>query len=298
MIKIRRDAAERLLLAVSWIKNRDYGCYGVLEEGLKLKGWKQQTTLRNIYNEGIPRGGRFTKWGDFIDHLVEQLDGVSEQTKHHPTLIDMIVEVLQSPYARNVLAGRTLTQLKRAVMLPEDMIKVGEAIRKEMFCAGCGKAFQNREMCSANANDEGGGMAFYCTRCVCPSYAACDLGGCDNSKELNQSLIGKVIGKSNCGEHDSKQTAKSKPASAPIEGLWDGGPILPDPGPAPPQPAAPPDAPLGVRVVWNVLGREQAPHHIAPAPERDPNNPFGQRFRNPHARDPFLPPIGGEEDPR
>lgn len=210
MVKIARDAAERLLLMCLYFKGREYNCLGILEDSLRLKQpFKNSIVLRNVYNNGLEGGGPWTQWTEFCTHLQDQLVNGSNRA-HHPTLIDIVVDLLQAPYARNVVSGRNLQSLRRAILLPEEMIKFGESIRKEMGCAGCGKTFAKGEMASFHheAEGDGGGAAFYCTRCVVPTLAACHSGDghCEGAGELDSKHLTKTLHNRNCGDHAPPKT--------------------------------------------------------------------------------------------
>lgn len=263
MVKIARDVAERLLLICLHLKSRGHNCYGILEESWgKKQTFKSNVVLRNIYNDGLASGGPWTEWPEFSAHLQEQLVG-SPSTSHHPTLIDIIVDLLQAPYARNAISGRNLQQLRRAVLLPEEMIKFGESVRKEMGCAGCGKRFVKGEMASFHTEaDEG--SAFYCTRCTIPTVAACRSGDghCEGAGELDSKHLTKTLQNRNCGDHNpapsAKDTQEADRVRRELEAL------------AQPQ--------------WVDVGQAQAP-------------PQPQDAAAQHAQNPFIPDVGHLIDP-
>lgn len=297
MIKIARDAAERLLLVCQYMKSREYGCYSMLEEMYGHKQtFKTSVVMKNLYNEGLRPEQGFVNWGDFTQHLVEQLTG-GTSTVHHPTLIDIIVDLLQGPYARNVLGGKNLQQLRRAVLLPEEMIKFGESVRKERCCAGCAKALVNGEMTSFRV--DGDESAFYCTRCIIPNYAACKAGiGCDGVATIDGKLLGKITSKGDCGNHGIAKDRKVE--TEPVRDHDLGAGLIMEVGGGPVPPDHLPDG-----GGWAFVGRDQPPAAAQPMGGNGVfENPFnlgaGQAHVNqardpdPARRRPMFRPLGDQ----
>lgn len=206
MIKLTRGVVERVMLLSFFLKERGYDLQTVLEEAIRYKSnLKRETTLREIYQEGLRHEGSNADWDSFMLNLKEQLEQGQTSTAHHPGLIDLMVDVLQAPHSRNVLAGKTLNLLRKAMLFPEEMSKVGEAILKEKSCASCGKAFNEREVCTAGQT-ENGGMAFFCSRCISPVFAACKHTECDGAAEIDSKIIAKLFDKCDCGQHGAVKT--------------------------------------------------------------------------------------------
>ena len=253
MIKIARDAAERLLLMCLYFKAREYNCLGTLEDSLGRKHpFKSNVVLRNLYNEGLAQGGPWTQWQEFCTHLQDQLVG-SPSTAHYPTLIDIVVDLLQAPYARNVMSGRNLQQLRRAILLPEEMIKFGESVRKEMGCAGCGKTFVNGEMTSFRT--DGDETAFYCTRCTTPTLGACRVNSgspCEGAGEIDNKHLTKILQRTDCGSHTP---AKDKPKEPTVAEMLEANRIRQELAQLAPDVPNPPDQ----VVQWAEVGQPPAP---------------------------------------
>lgn len=202
MIKLTRGVTERVVLLSLFLKERGYDLVTVLEEAIRYKSsFKKETTLRDIYAEGLRHEGIVQNWDALLQYLKDELDAASPITSHHPALIDLLVDTLQSPYCRNVLAGKTLNQLRKAMLFPEEMSKVGESIQKEKSCGNCGKTFCERELAVATQT-ENGGMVFYCAHCANPVFSACQAAGCDNSGEIDGKIMAKLLGKCDCGQHN------------------------------------------------------------------------------------------------
>lgn len=234
MIKLTRAVVERMVLLCLFMKERDFQAYQLFEEalGFRSKQFNQRDVLHEIYRgEGLTR--EESGWDYLLDQLVGQLKAAANGDAgvgHHPALIDTIVGILQGPYAKSVLAGRSLQQLRRAVLLPEEMGKVGESARKELHCTSCGKCFVNSEML-VFVGDDGESPGFLCTRCHTPSYVACRAAAdCDSGSIIDQKLLTKAMGnKPDCGTHSAKPENLDKvpPGGIILENILNENPVAP-----------------------------------------------------------------------
>lgn len=203
MIKLKRGAVERLQLLCIAIKERGYELQSMLEEATKYKSpYKRESSLKEIYATGLSRDTPFFNFEDLMFHLREALEGTAHpDTSHHASLIDVIVEIIDGPYARNSLSGKGLASLRRAVLFPDEMAKVAAAVRKEAHCGMCSHTFNDREACTVSV-DGSNCIVFYCVRCVVPVYAACSADPkCDKVGEVDTKILQKIFGKAHCPEH-------------------------------------------------------------------------------------------------
>lgn len=92
-------------------------------------------------------------------------------------LIETLATYISNPYARNAIAGRNLRQLREAILLPDELARVANALRQELSCVSCGGEFVNGEGATAFTS-EGGGMSFRCTKCYRPEVWRCVHGEC------------------------------------------------------------------------------------------------------------------------
>lgn len=202
MIKIKREALERLLLMAMYFERQGFTFKNLIADSWKTLrfplGWPRQDTLfRQLYNNGV-KEGRFTEWSSLHEACKDALVSSEGSTSHHPGLIDVLVDVLESPNARQVLTAKNLDTLRKAFLLPENMVKLGESLRKEMGCANCGHPFMNHEMATCGIEDHNGtGMVFYCAKCSTPHYTACRNCG-EGSAELDQEALNKLTNKCRC----------------------------------------------------------------------------------------------------
>lgn len=107
---------------------------------------------------------------EIIKELTTQVN--QNEATHDGPLIDQVVRLLGLPYGRNVLSGKTLTALRRAVLFPEEMAKLGERLHgTEYSCSGCGVAFTDREAVTFRIVE--GFPTLSCSKCITPSYTHC-----------------------------------------------------------------------------------------------------------------------------
>lgn len=265
MIKVQRELLERLLLISLYLERQGFHLQDLLMDswkGIRLPlGWPRSDALfRHVYNEGL-KSGKYTKWEAIHEAVKNALQGADGSTAHHPTLIDILVDVLESPNGRQILSGRNLDTLRKAILLPENMSKLGESLRKEMACANCGHPFMQGEMATCGIEDRNGnGMVFYCQRCSQASRSVCSGLKCEGVVNLDQEALMRVIHKPCSACEDPKK----KRAEAPPIDLE-----------APPEDLGPP--PLNYR--WIRVNGEWQLHHVMDLPPNvgglpaDPNLP-------------------------
>jgi predicted RNA-binding Zn-ribbon protein involved in translation (DUF1610 family) len=123
------------------------------------------------------------------------------------TLLEKVLQMLGSPNARNILSGRTLTQLRKALLNPEEIAKLNNATHS---CAGCGKDFALGEVATSYVDlQTGSGRLFYCARCRKPTSYACQAASCDGTIELKYDM------KKRCPNH-REGAQESTPAESPF----------------------------------------------------------------------------------
>lgn len=295
-----RPVAEKVLVMLNYVSNQGLRAGQVLNEGWRYsKHLDRNTVLRYLNHEGIDE--RHDNWG-LIEDLEEALKTESaEAGEDAGSLIEEIVKILQINYGRNVISGKNLHALRRLVLLPTEMAKLVDGMRKTLSCAGCGHQFTNRELTVFSPENENEGL-FYCIRCLQPIYTTCLVSSdCDEAAQIPEGLVRNLIKASVCDKHKptkqlSPDALKTKAAAenqaqvaAPNQirfnaGVRDrvdaapGGRILFAPRHrrgAGMQPAAPP--PMNVRidgipdVGWHVVGQDP---QVAP-PQADERHIWG-----------------------
>lgn len=83
-------------------------------------------------------------------------------------LIDSMVQVLNTPYASNALAGKTLTALRKAILLPSEVKAFQlELEKQERHCSACGALLFPTEMVMYSNG------TVICSACTRPNYIRC-----------------------------------------------------------------------------------------------------------------------------
>lgn len=226
MVKINRGVVERMLIACGYLQAQGYNCLGFFQDAARTpipEIPNPGETLVGITRQGITNKSSYIKWPDLINHFKEQLELPTDTTdKHHPTLINLIIDLISGSYSRNVLSGGNLRSLRKAVLFPEELVKVSESAKRDLACATCGKPFIQGEMATAMMAEDGtNAMIFTCVVCACPTHAACHHRDsstglhCDESQEIDTRIISKILGKAICGAHNPKQKPEPQPNVAP-----------------------------------------------------------------------------------
>lgn len=192
MYRVYKDFLRQMLMVLLYLRELGYGfkqaedyCYGNLYRVNDGRYWEsphEKDLVHNALSFFEHQGGktgRSTHISTLIQLVAEQL--TSSDANNDRDLIDTIVRVLGLPNSRNTLAGSTLHALQRAILLPEELVKLKDQLSKDKHCASCGHLFVTGEMtCFLDQGNDGG--AFCCARCQRPSYIASDN---DPKKSLN-----------------------------------------------------------------------------------------------------------------
>lgn len=125
-------------------------------------------------------GTTLPQWADFLAELKAAIFPANPPDE---TLIDRIIEILQLPNTSNVLSGRTLDALRKALLSQDELRGLDERLKAaNRHCGRCGKDLVRGEMTymSAPGNAQvADAITFLCTRCGTPQYRACEAAGCD-----------------------------------------------------------------------------------------------------------------------
>lgn len=121
-----------------------------------------------------------------LDQIIEELIVQIEQNdlkESDADLVDTIVRILQLPYARQMLSGEGLKQLRRAILLPEEASGLLARLEQlEKTCATCGHTFQGGELMVLKERNTD--RTFHCTKCVSIHSMACER--CGNTVEVQE----------------------------------------------------------------------------------------------------------------
>lgn len=121
-------------------------------------------------------------------------------------LIDKIVSILRLPHTRNVLTGRTLEQLRDALLLPEETSKFNQSVSPNaMTCADCKHRFVSNELVTIVLEDRNGPI-YYCRRCSPATYTVCSK--CSDTVSLDRSQIRSLNKECLCGKNHDEVAAE------------------------------------------------------------------------------------------
>lgn len=120
-------------------------------------------------------------------------------------IIDRVAEILTSPHAKQMLAGKTLEALKRAVLNPQEITGLDERLQAaEVHCTACHKVFTSGEVITMFHEPTNRGILkpqLYCTKCLGPSYLACSCVGCNEAVALTNKQLAFFAKKNGECEH-------------------------------------------------------------------------------------------------
>lgn len=144
---------------------------------------------------------------EILDQLLRPLSSSEEAT-----LVDRMVDILQSPHGRNVLAGKTLQALRKALLTGDELRGLEERLdRLNTHCAACGKEITYGEVVTFYIDSLGGRPAqgaIFCAHCKRPTRVACSVQGCAKTVEIKDRILLKDGPK--CVEHQEEKKKKEE----------------------------------------------------------------------------------------
>jgi len=145
-----------------------------------------------------------------IDEVMKDVaDVLNQQDQNYDReLIDQMIAILKSAYPSNVLAGKTMDKLMKAILLPEELTALRETVRKaEMHCVLCGRQVDNGELVTLVTRDGGAGLT--CLECKPPSIMKCYHPDCTDNVPVPLKMI-EMIGTARCAKHATAEPETSK----------------------------------------------------------------------------------------
>ena len=214
MLKFYRDTIEMVLIHLMHLKLRGVrNGQGLIRDVTNSPN--NFSSAQNMLAAQIIGGSVSSRFDAPIIEIIETLTESLNQThgKHHDSdLIEQIVKVLQLPFAGNTLSGKTLDQLRKALLLPDEYAGLVDRLnRRELSCAACKRTLQDGEMVSISA-DRGTNLVV-CGICRSPEYIRCS--GCHETLIEVQPKMKNALAKSgvcvNCasgGAHKAKESPR------------------------------------------------------------------------------------------
>jgi hypothetical protein len=196
VIRLYIYMAEQLLMALSYLQT----------DGItfrrSIRPWAdrymrncESPALRNIFQNHFSQGPS-QEMPEDVDDLIKVLTDLiihaRKPLNNEGDLIEQMVRILGLPYARNAISGRTLTQLRNALMLPGEL-GAGAALQtQELACTACNHTFVLGEMTTIHQG-ENRNIGLMCTGCLPPTSARCR--NCAESVPLNQRKVHTLLSK-------------------------------------------------------------------------------------------------------
>ena len=142
---------------------------------------------------------------ELLNNLLEQL---TKTPNHDADLVEVIVETLGLEYSRNRFASGSVEELRKAILLPDELRKVKESLAKKELQCSCGHRYQDGELTTLSVNRES--VFISCARCRLPHYVVCSKkGDCNDLAAIDERDLGR-ISRAACHTHKKKNEAVEK----------------------------------------------------------------------------------------
>ena len=179
MIRLYRHMALQLMMTLMYLKDSQIKFENVYTtvidrwSGRGVEGHSNEAVslVRDI-RENYSFKAHNEDYDVMLDQLVEQL---SKET-NDVDLIDTIVRILGLPYATSYVSEKTLTSLKKAILLPGELVNLKNSLKEqELHCGNCHKELMSGEMVTFSKGGFGikDAVNFWCVNCKTPDYVAC-----------------------------------------------------------------------------------------------------------------------------
>lgn len=212
MIRLYYDVVEKIYLILLWVKY-----VAKVPEINRIE--EEINNLRsNIGDPEQRANAQEAMRSAFSGEDQHQIDGLIQlfskfitrkRSKSESTegdLIDLIVKTLQLPFTAAVLAGRTLNNLRKALLLPEELTGLtSRLVKQEKCCMSCGKDFEPGEaMIYYEPSDSNSTSTIMCFACSKPEMVKC--GNCKESVPFGDVYATKRS--KGCENHKKKETSE------------------------------------------------------------------------------------------
>jgi len=175
--------------------------------------------IRLIFNHEQSGDLQFT-----IDEILTDFSELLSQNlgdDHDRDLIDTIANALQQSRGSNFFSGKTLTTLRKAILIPEELIGLKNRLANgELGCGTCGADLKYGDMLTLT-KESGDSTVVVCSNCVIPKFVHCGhTKGCTNSIEIpsrTRSTLSKLAG-SGCNICKQKDKEKLVEDGDPVGG--------------------------------------------------------------------------------
>ena len=179
MIRLYRQMALQLMMTLMYLKDSQIKFENVYTTvidrwvGRDVEGHSDAAVslVRDI-RENYGFRATSTDYNEMLDQLVEQLSVDTNDVD----LIDTIVRILGLPFAANYVSDKTLTSLKKAILLPAELVALKNSLKdQELHCGNCHKELVSGEMVTFSKGGFGNKdtVNLWCVNCKTPDYVTC-----------------------------------------------------------------------------------------------------------------------------
>ena len=179
MIRLYRQMALQLMMTLMYLKDSQIkfeNVYSTVMDrwvGRDVEGHSDAAVslVRDI-RENYGFRATSTDYNEMLDQLVEQLSVDTNDVD----LIDTIVRILGLPFAANYVSDKTLTSLKKAILLPAELVALKNSLKdQELHCGNCHKELVSGEMVTFSKGGFGNKdtVNLWCVNCKTPDYVTC-----------------------------------------------------------------------------------------------------------------------------
>lgn len=208
MAKLPTHVLNETLVMLVWMHNQGYTTRDIWassgSRSYRHAGRTNEMIYNLIRNQTAPNYS-FTNLIEYIEQAINEQE-IMPGSEKTGMLVDMIADILQGAFGRNGLAGNTLEALRKAVLRPEELVALKDAMLKhELACNRCGAAFTNTQLViymSGNGEDRQLKQPYMlCSRCAAPTAASCaNCGKAVLLSKKDSTFLRKVL----CPAHDGK----------------------------------------------------------------------------------------------
>ena len=135
----------------------------------------------------------------------------SASSAHTPadiTLIEKLVDIIKTPFTRNIITVDMLNRIREALLLPDERAGLAETLASyEYKCGACKRTLHNGEMTTLVQN-LGGNPMIACATCHPPVRVACGCPGCNEGVALDKRTLGVLNKPHVCMAHSENPAAE------------------------------------------------------------------------------------------
>ena len=222
IIRIFKDTAELYLLCLAFIKYQGYDVGDILyffKDSKHIGNWHGSTrdTLTSAWRN-LSSGGSIigTHMVDHVDKLSEQIVKVNANLANKDgMIIDKVVELTAMSFGRNCIPSGTLTSLRKAVLLPNEIAEVDQKLLlHETYCTECGTLLHSGELVTLHVSDnKSRERTLRCVNCMPPTLIACRK--CNEAYNIPKK-VAAILSKHLCPDCTAPEAGKAKASIAAV----------------------------------------------------------------------------------